>query len=1182
MRKFRFIASVSVVLGVFCAIFGGATLFAQKPATEQLATLRPAPGQEVQLFAAEPLIINPSCLDVDSRGRVWAAEIQWYRSGLKDPPSDKIKVLEDTDGDGQADKATIFAEGLTGTMSLCVAGDKVYSIVKGDLLMWTDKDGDLRADGPPQILVRGFSNQNHDHVGHSLYFGPDHKWYMAHGDTGFNATGSDGSQIQYKWGAMIRGEGDGSQLEMVAVNFRNPYEICVSSFGEMYCSDNDNDGNESVRICWILEGGDYGWFGGPPFGKQELDQRVPPGTPYREHWHFRGYQLGYVPGTLVTGFGSPCGMCYYEGEAFGPKFKNAPLHCDPGPRVVRLYRHEPAGYGPRATSEVFLTNQGDDYFRPDDICAAPDGSLYISDWYDGGVGGHAYNNPTQGRIFRLVPTGKKLTSAVPPGPYTTTEQALAALASPNLDTQFQAREKILAEGKNALPLLVALFNDTQQDPNLRARVLWLLDRISGAGREAVIAQLNATDEQFRALAVKILARHGQQHADLWTKFATDEKAPASIRREALLGIGRMLRGKDSEAAAGKYGPMLAGLIAQADSDDRYYLETLIAACGNQRVAVAELLSQQPQLSAKGLDILGVLHPERAGELFASRIANGKISAAELRQLLLSSAAAKDAALGQRMVGLLQKSETSAEVKAAIWAALAANINSGWSKFGESRELQQQAIAALRSTGLEQAAALELIKKANWRDAAGEVLALIGSPDASNAVKSAALAILVDLRPDNLVATLRAAREKAPAELRLPILRALIQLQDSASIRDALTAKSGTDAERGEMLKLAFASPGSALALLKLVEEKSLAAELRDQVIGMAAQHPDSNVRLLFERYLPADQRSQKLGDAIKAEDILKLAGNARRGQGIFMESNAAQCKNCHMVAGQGSTIGPDLSMIGKKYERAALLETILQPSKAISHEYVPYLLETTQGQTYLGFLVEGADSQVTLKDVQGNQIRIPKNEVETLAKQEISLMPELVLKDISAQDAADLLAYLQTLTKGTTVAGSFRILGPLPKRDVGIDTSHALEKTAADPDPRAKFAGGPNGGEVGWEVVTSDGELGFVGIDTVKYSQKHGGPPAKNTHYALVYAESLTDQNVELLVSSDDHCKVWVNGEEIHKFVGSRALAPEQDTVPVKLRRGRNVILLKVVNEDGPGGFALAVKSTEPVSWKTE
>ncbi len=111
--------------------------------------------------------------------------------------------------------------------------------------------------------------------------------------------------VYSSFGAVLRGELDGSQLENVAVNFRNPYEVCVNSFGEAFLSDNDNDGNESARICWIMEGGDYGWFGGPPFAKQDLAARLPASVPFREHWHFRGHIPGYVPATLVTGFGSP-------------------------------------------------------------------------------------------------------------------------------------------------------------------------------------------------------------------------------------------------------------------------------------------------------------------------------------------------------------------------------------------------------------------------------------------------------------------------------------------------------------------------------------------------------------------------------------------------------------------------------------------------------------------------------------------------------------------------------------------------------------------------------------------------------------------------------------------------------------------------------------------------------------
>src|SRR5258708_13930000 len=86
---------------------------------------------------------------------------------------------------------------------------------------------------------------------------------MIDGDRGYKVGGPGGKNIKFEWGAMIRCEADGTELEDFAVNFRNPFELAVNSFGNVWCSDNDNDGLKSVRICWILEGGNYGWVGGP-------------------------------------------------------------------------------------------------------------------------------------------------------------------------------------------------------------------------------------------------------------------------------------------------------------------------------------------------------------------------------------------------------------------------------------------------------------------------------------------------------------------------------------------------------------------------------------------------------------------------------------------------------------------------------------------------------------------------------------------------------------------------------------------------------------------------------------------------------------------------------------------------------------------------------------------------------
>jgi putative heme-binding domain-containing protein len=148
---------------------------------------------------------------------------------------------------------------------------------------------------------------------------------------------------------------------------------------------------------------------------------------------------------------------------------------------------------------------------------------------------------------------------------------------------------------------------------------------------------------------------------------------------------------------------------------------------------------------------------------------------------------------------------------------------------------------------------------------------------------------------------------------------------------------------------------------------------------------------------------------IQPEQILKLAGDAARGKRIFFNTAGVQCKSCHRVQNEGEEVGPDLTAIGKKNNRAQLLESILEPSKRIDPKYVTYLVETTQGRLLTGLLVKKAAQEVTLKDAKNKLIRIPVGQIEQLVPQRRSVMPELLLRDLTAQQVADLLDYLGSL-----------------------------------------------------------------------------------------------------------------------------------------------------------------------------
>lgn len=1137
-------------------------LAAQRPPREELQSLETPDEMEIALFASEPMITNPAAIDVDTQGRVWVAEIQWYRGRAKEPPADKIKVLEDTDGDGLADRVTVFAEGVFAPMSICVAGDKVFVATSPDLWMYEDKNGDLVADGPPQKLLTGFGGKNHDHGAHSLVLGPDHKWWMSHGDTGFKVTGVDGSTIEYRWGAMLRGELDGSQLETVAVNFRNPYEICVSSFGEPFCSDNDNDGNFSVRVCWIMEGGNYGWFGGPP-------AKVPAGTPFGEHWHFRGHIPGFVPATLVTGFGSPCGICYYEGDAFGAAFKNAPLHCDAGPREVRIYRHEKSGYGMRGDNRIFMTSNGDAYFRPDDICAAPDGSLYVADWYDGGVGGHAYNDPDRGRIFLLRPRGKKLSRLGKPGPYQNVADAIEGLKNPNLATQYLARERLLQGGDESMTALKLLLDGAE--PNVRARALWVLDRLGGQARQTVVEQLKASDSAMRALAVRILRRHGNEHADAILAMAGDPSP--EVRREVLLALPNISGPKAEQ--------VLVELAAQYDGGDRYQLEAIHIAAGERKAELYAALEAAGKISIKQLPLLQVLDPKKAADFAGRSLAASNLDEQARTVLLKQLGGSPSPEAGGAVLKLVLDEKAGSELRNLALSLLAANLSGVWKDLKAKPEVVQ-AVRQLLADKERRQPTLRLIAENQLTQVNGDVLALATDANANADVRQAAIETAARLHAQATGPALERLLGDNNAAVRQTALAALIELQDWSAVKRVLNDAKVADDVKVKTVDQIVSSVAGALVVLRWIDAKSLAAPLQAAAVAKAAQHPDSNVRVLYERFIPEAERPKRLGAAIKPAEILALAGDAARGREIFFHSSAAQCKNCHRVHNSGAAVGPDLSQIGKKYERATLLETILDPSKAIAPEYTAYLLETVQGHVYAGFLVERDDKQVVLKDAAGKLIKVAAQDVEVLEAQKKSLMPELVLRDVTAQDAADLLAYLTSLTGGIQPVTRFRLLGPFASPDKrGIDRDYGPEKTLTRPDLAAAYPGA-GGKPCHWEVVATDTAFGFPGIDQVKLAQRLGVPAEAVTNYFLVFADSDAAQDATFLLGSDDSCKVWVNGALKHEYRGDRAVQNADDQFVVPFIAGRNTVVIKVENHQGPGGLALAIGTPKNVTLKTE
>jgi len=229
--------------------------------------------------------------------------------------------------------------------------------------------------------------------------------------------------------------------------------------------------------------------------------------------------------------------------------------------------------------------------------------------------------------------------------------------------------------------------------------------------------------------------------------------------------------------------------------------------------------------------------------------------------------------------------------------------------------------------------------------------------------------------------------------------ALTRLRESGNVSPEVRSR-----EIGRLL----GSTSGAMRLMRAVAEESLAKDVQQDVVSQATKAA-AEVRDLFERFLPEEQRTKRLGSVIRPETILALPGDAARGKGIFFDAAGVQCRSCHQIDGKGTEIGPALNQIGKKYDRSKLLENMLEPSKEIDPKYLVYTIETKAGRIHTGLLVQKSNDEIVLKDAKNSVIRVPANEVELMVPQRQSMMPDLLLRDMTARDVADLLAYLGSL-----------------------------------------------------------------------------------------------------------------------------------------------------------------------------